>query len=130
LLTLADVQASFPAATAGVEYMGADEPDHWARSCAWGPFDYHIHIAVLGALTEDYLDWLRGRIHTGFTGETIETLSGLGDDAAYFEDPSLGWRGIRAVSGSHGVDLTDYGAVPPPTEEQMATLVRKVLAAL
>lgn len=127
LLTLTDVQAVLPTASAGVIEPTADTPDIWNRICKWeggaGSAE-SIELVVFGATTKDGLTGLQ--VMASGLGSTSTPVSGLGDSAAYWEEGTSD-VGLVALQGSQAVDVTAYFFTQFPTADQLKPLVSKVL---
>jgi len=82
---------------------------------------------VFGALTRDGLAGIRIAAQTG----TMNTpVSGLGDEAHYWQHSDVGTSGLWSIKGSYSVDVTAYFFDPFPPEAEFHPLVAKALGQL
>jgi hypothetical protein len=132
MLTLADVQAIFPNARPGVEQPTADTSaaGFWARDCKWDLSDTStksLELVVFGALTQDGLLGIKLAAQSGSVNNPV---SGVGDEAHYWEDGTNGTNGLWALKAPYSVDTTAYFFTPFPTADQFKPLVVKALGQL
>lgn len=129
LLTVADAQMIVPDAQAGVLDPGPpDGPDFWSRDCAWHSASTgdSVDLVLFGALSENGLVGIEA---AAASGDVNTPVTGLGDEAHYWQDTPQGTNGVWALSGSVSVDVTAYFVTPFPTADQIRPLVAKGLAA-
>lgn len=138
LLTLADIQTLDPAAVAGVEEPMGDNSSlgFWSRICKYevnATPSRSIELVIFGALTAE---GLQGVKYAAQSGKVNEPVSGVGDEAYYWEDDSISpgttaTAGLWALESPYSVDITNYFfATTFPTAEQMKPLVIKTLGEL
>ena len=132
MLTLADVQGSFPSAQAGVEQQTPDTSDvgFWSRDCKWeipGMSSGSLELVIFGALTADGLTGIKAAAKTGTTNTPV---SGVGDEAHYWEQSDVGTNGLWALKAPYSVDTTAYFLMPFPTADKFKPLVVKALGQL
>jgi hypothetical protein len=131
MLTLTDVQGLFPGAMSAEEQPTADTSDvgFWVRDCKWtgDPTSVSIELVVFGATTREGLEGIRLAASSGTTNTEV---SGLGDEAHYWEDEDVNTGGLWALEGSYSVDVTAYFFTPLPAESLFHPLVEKALGEL
>jgi len=131
MLTLSDVQGLFPGAMSGEEQQSPPTEDlgFWSRDCKWegNPTSVSIELVVFGATTRDGLAGVKIAASTGTTNTLV---SGLGDEAHYWEEEAVGTNGLWALKGSYSVDVTAYFFDPFPPEPLFHPLVEKALGEL
>jgi hypothetical protein len=138
LLTLADVQTLAPMAQAGVEEPTGDTTNigFWSRICKYevdATPTHSIELVVFGALTEAGLQGIKLAAQSGKVNEPV---SGVGDEAHYWEDDSISpgktaTAGLWALQSPYSVDITNYFFPTTfPTADQMKPLVIKALGQL
>jgi len=64
------------------------------------------------------------------SGQVNTPVSGLGDEAHYWEDGTNGTNGLWAQKAPYSVDTTNYFIKPFPTADQFKPLVVKALGQL
>jgi len=132
MLTLADVQAVLQKANAGVEQQTGDNSalGFWARDCKWDTGSTSVvslELVVFGALSETGLDGIKAAAKSGPVNNPV---SGVGDEAHYWEDGTNGTNGLWALKAPYSVDTTNYFLKPFPTADQFKPLVVKALGEL
>src|SRR5439155_26643468 len=104
MLTLTDVQGALPGAQDGVEQPTADTSAHgfWTRDCKWdGPTSAtSLELVIFGALTSDGLAGIKLAARTGTTNNPV---SGVGDEARYWEQSDVGTNGLWALRSPYSV---------------------------
>lgn len=128
LLTPSDIQTILPGVGPGAEQQTPDTSSlgFWSRDCKWQVSDMSaqsVELVIFGATTAQGLAGIKlaaqsGKINTPVTG--------LGDEAHYWEQDTTD-NGLWAIRGSSSVDVTAYFFTPFPTEAQLHPLVAKVL---
>jgi hypothetical protein len=133
MLTLADVQAVFPNALAGVEEPTGDTSAQgfWARICKYelnATPTQSLELVVFGALNEN---GLLGIKFAAQSGPVNNPVSGVGEEAHYWDDTAAhGTSGLWALKAPYSVDTTSYSITPTPTADQFKPLVVKALGQL
>jgi len=133
MLTLADVQAVFPNALAGVEEPTADTSAQgfWARICSYelsATPTQSLDLVVFGALNENGLQGIKFAAQSGPVNNPV---SGVGEEAHYWDDTAAhGTSGLWALKAPYSVDTTSYSITPTPTADQFKPLVVKALGQL
>ena len=110
---------------------GVSEPEFyahaWQSGCGWQGGGGYVTLWVAGALDEAAEEMLNAGTYGG--GER-ELVSGLGDEAQYFENMVNGEQGVTAKSGSFVAAVTTEHVTPSPSRDAYVPLVRKVLTEL
>ena len=131
MLTTTDVQGALPDAQPGVEQQSPDTTDlgFWSRDCKWdgATSATSLELVVFGALTQRGLDGIKLAAKTGTTNTPV---SGVGDEAHYWEESGVGTNGLWALRAPYSVDTTAYFLQPFPTADQFKPLVIKALGQL
>ena len=131
MLTLADAQSLLPGATAGVEQPSPDTTNlgFWSVDCKWdsSTSSNSIELVVFRALTKDGLNSVKLAAQSG---DVNTPVTGLGDEAHYWQETAQGTSGLWALKGSYSVDVTAYFIKPFPPETQFHPLVEKALGQL
>jgi hypothetical protein len=129
MLTLADVQAALPGAQDGVEQQTPDTSDlgFWSRDCKWETMSTSLELVIFGATTAGGLMGIKFAAQTGTTNTPV---SGVGDEAHYWEQSDVGTNGLWALKAPYSVDTTAYFVKPFPTADQFKPLVVKALGQL
>jgi hypothetical protein len=132
MLTLADVQTVLPGALPGVQQATGDNSSlgFWARDCKWetsGASTTALELVVFGAITQNGLDGIKAAAQSGPVNNPV---SGIGDEAHYWEDQAHQDNGLWALKAPYSVDTTAYFFPSFPTADQMRPLVVKALGAL
>jgi hypothetical protein len=137
LLTQADAQTILPTAGPGAGQVNAQTNDYWSIECAWldssssGPGPKYVSLIVAGALTSDGSSQLDDALTTSPNPTIVQAVavSGLGDKAAYLNDPG-NEQVLRARLGNYLADLRATSITPDVTELQLHPLVAKAIAGL
>lgn len=138
ILDLTDIQTLTPTAQAGVEEPSGDNTDlgFWSRICKYEASatpSHSVELVVFGALTAQ---GLQGIELAASSGKVNTPVTGVGDEAHYWEDDSISpgktaTNGLWALEGSYSVDITNYFFPTTfPTADQMKPLVVKALGKL
>ena len=129
LITLADVQTVLPTATAGVEEPTGDNTalGFWSSICKYDAGNQSLELVVFVALTSAGLQGIK---YAAQSGDVNTPVSGVGDEAHYWEDNSVNTGGLWALQSPYSVDITNYFPPKFPTADQMKPLVIKALAEL
>jgi hypothetical protein len=138
LLTLEDVQTLTPTAQAGVEEPTGDTTaaGFWSRICKYEASatpSHSVELVVFGALTEDGFQGIK---LAASAGKVNDPVSGVGDEAHYWEDDSISpgktsTNGLWALDSPYAVDITNYFFPTTfPNADQMKPLVVKALGQL
>jgi hypothetical protein len=128
LLAPADIQTILPGVGAGAEQQTPDTSSlgFWSRDCKWqvsATAGQSVELVIFGATTAQGLAGIKLAAQTG----TVNTsVTGLGDEAHYWEQDTTD-NGLWALRGSYSVDVTAYFFTPFPTEAQLQPLVAKAL---
>lgn len=131
LLTLSDVQGVLPNAQPGVAQQSPDTSAEgfWSRDCKWdgATSATSLELVVFGALTQTGLAGIKIAAQTGTTNTPV---SGVGDEAHYWEESAQGTNGLWALKAPYSVDTTAYFLKPFPNADQFKPLVVKALGQL
>jgi hypothetical protein len=137
LLTAADVATLLPNAQPGRAGRDINSQDAFIRNCSWeSPGSYTsnqllptVSLAVEGATTPDGQNSVIVPPAID-RGGTREELSGVGDEAAYFDSEVLGTIGVVANYGNYVVELDADDFPMPPSKDAIVALVKKVIGEL
>jgi hypothetical protein len=128
LLALEDIRSLAPA----VRFVGIDEgsngADSWIRSCTWRAGDSFVSLSLTGALTKEAVRTVL-RTPGADRGQRVE-LTGIGDAAAYYAIPDIGYCGVEANFSSYSLDISTLDVLPLPTADAFVPLVKKALSKL
>jgi hypothetical protein len=127
LLTLADVQTILPNAGAGryLDPLGSDSAHPtWTVGCQWDSDAGYVVLTIVGFTTADSLA-IGGVIPDGGAGSMV--VSGVGQRAAYGNDPGQFRQSLDTTLGSYSIGLTAYSVVPDVSEAALEPLVLKII---
>lgn len=131
MLTQTDVQGVLPGAQPGADQQSPDTSAQgfWSRDCKWdGPTTAtSLELVIFGALNQNGLAGIKLAAQTGTTNTPV---SGVGDEAHYWEESAQGTNGLWALRSPYSVDTTAYFMTPFPTADQFKPLVVKALGQL
>jgi hypothetical protein len=128
LLTLEDIRALAPAVRFAGYGEGSDGPDSWLRSCTWRAGDSYVSLSLAGALTPRATRTIL-RSPGADRGQRVE-LAGIGDAAAYYAIPEIGYSGVETNLRSYSLDLSTLDVLPLPPPDAFIPLVKKALSKL
>lgn len=128
LLAIEDIRSLAPALRFTGYGEGSNGADSWLRSCTWRAGDSFVSLSLTGALTRAATRTIL-RTPGIDRGQRVE-LVGIGDAAAYYAIPEIGYCGVEANLRSYSLDISTLDVLPLPTADAFVPLVKKALSRL